>query len=147
MAQCECKGMDPPPSSAPTSQHPCKQQRWNHCHSGCKWEIDREWEMRPMEQRDDEQKDNWITLGDGAIPIVPTPSAYNPTFNLRRSLTICECPSPSGLHRLFHLPRVQMQPRGGSLRRFNAVATSFTSLASNHKPEVDFFAGSTPLPR
>ena len=96
-------------------------------------------------QRDDDGRD-WITPGGGAILVVPTPSAYNlpPTSDVH--WPSASAPLPPSPSRLFHLPWVQMQAGGGSLRRFNAVATSSTSLASKHEPEVDFSAGSTLLP-
>jgi len=39
-----------------------------------------------------------------------------------------------------HLPRIQMRAGGGYFHRFDTTATTTTSLASKHEPEVVFFS-------
>jgi len=96
-------------------------------------------------QRDDCGGD-WITPGDGAIPIVPTPSAYTPPPTSAVHWPPASAPLLVASTHLFHLPHIKTWARGGPFGRFNAAATMTTSFVFKREPEEVFFAISTCLP-
>ena len=66
-------------------------------------------------------------------------------FLLPSPTTYAHCTQAPGCHH-HHLPRIEMQARGGYCPHFNTTPTATTSLMSKREPEVVIFILSTQLP-